>query len=63
MALVELEFPHVLAHGITPRAAARAKVDMVIDLAVVDERAGPFVILAAILFAPGGSFDRGFLAD
>src|SRR2546421_11663578 len=57
VSFIELEFPHVLAHGVAPGAAASAKVDMVVDLAVVDESAAPFVILAAILFAPGRSFD------
>ena len=63
VSFVEFEFPHVLAHRIAPGAAASAKVDVIIDFAVVDQSSGPFVVLAAILLTPGGGFDGRLLAD
>src|SRR4029078_4992740 len=62
VAFVELEFPHVLSHGIAPGATTRAIMDVVIILALIDDGAGPFVIFAAIFLTPGGSLDRRFLA-
>lgn len=43
VAAVEVELPHVLAHGVAPNAAARSEADVVIDAAIVHERARPEV--------------------
>ena len=36
MAAIEIKLPHVLAHGVTPFAAARAKANVIINLAACD---------------------------
>src|ERR1051325_8487056 len=60
----ETELPHVLAHGVPPNSAARAKLDMIINDAVVNHRAGVFVfvplIAPAVLLKPRRIF-RGAL--
>ncbi len=48
VAAVEVELPHVLAHGVTPGAAAGSIADMVVHLAVVDQRALPTVLAPAV---------------
>ena len=50
---IEVELPHVLAHRVPPHAAAGAIADVVVDLAVVDERAVPEVAVAAVAAARG----------
>ena len=60
---VEVELPHVLAHRIAPHAAACPVADVIVHLAVVNQRAFPLVIVAAVLFVPCRGFDVVFLGD
>ncbi len=46
MAAVEVELPHILPHRVPPDAPARPVADMVIDLAVVNQRSPPLVEVA-----------------
>ncbi len=63
MASVEVELPHILAHGVSPDAAAGAVADVVINLAVVNHRSVPLIIAAAVSFCPCTSFYIRFLTD
>src|SRR2546423_1610801 len=56
MGFIKIKLPHVFAHGIPPNAPTSPKANMVVNLAVADERPGIFVFLAPGLFAPGGIF-------
>ena len=46
---IEPELPRVFSHGITPYAASHAVANVVVHLAVIDERPEPQIIVAAIL--------------
>src|SRR5688572_30625012 len=45
---IEIELPHVLAHGVAPDAAARPEVDVLVNPAVIDEGSGPRVLAPAV---------------
>ena len=45
---IEVELPHVLAHGVPPHAAAGAKANVVVHHAVVHQRSMPQVIAARV---------------
>jgi hypothetical protein len=61
MAAVKAEFPHVLGHGIPPDTTAGTVTDVIVDLAVVDQRAGPAVLVALVTAEPGAILDRRFV--
>src|SRR5262249_6463917 len=58
VATIEIEFPHVLTHGVTPDTAAGAIANVVVNPAIIDQRTPPSIEIAAILAVPGGIFDR-----
>ena len=60
---LEIHLPHVFAHGVSPHSTSGAVADVVVDVAVVDERAVPLVFAAAVLGQPGAVLDVGLLAD
>ena len=63
VAAVEVELPHILAHRVAPHAAPSAVADVVVNLAVVYERALPLVIVAPVFFIPRRVLDVGFFRD
>ncbi len=46
VATLEVELPHILAHIVAVAAAAEAVGDVVINIAIIDQRPGPFEILS-----------------
>ena len=50
---IETEFPRVFGHGITPHAPAHSVAHVVVNLAVVNHRPQPQIIVAAILVVRG----------
>ena len=63
MSAVHVELPHILNHRVAPDAAARAEVDVIIDLAVVHERSKPGISVAGVTAEPRRRGDRVALAD
>ena len=70
LAAIEIDLPHVLAHGVTPLATARPEAHVIVDLAVIRHKsAGVIVFLAGRvipelrLLEPGRIFNRRFLTD
>src|SRR4030042_2578628 len=63
MSTIKVELPHILAHCVPPDTAPGAVTDMVVNIAVVNQRAVPLIEVAPVLVYPDGVFDRIFLAD
>src|SRR5215468_11072608 len=69
MAAIEIELPHVLAHGVTPLAPARAEADMIINATVSHDGAGVVVTVARAIIPnvlgmiPGRVLDGTSLGD
>ena len=63
MTTIEIEFPHVLAHGIPPDTASHPIADVVVYFAVVNKCSVPPVKVTTVLVYPGGVFDRILLTD
>ena len=57
MPAVEVKFPHILTHGVSPDAAAGAVADVVVYFPIVNERAVPFIIVAPVSLTPDTIFD------
>src|SRR5512147_591195 len=57
VATVRIELPHVLDHGIAPDSATHPVANMVINLAVIHDRAAPLIKVSAVPAKPGGGGD------
>ena len=49
---IEIELPHVLAHRVTPHAAARTIANVIEHLAVIHQRAAPLIKIPAVAAEP-----------
>ena len=63
VAAVKIELPHVFAHGVPPGSAAGAVADMIVDVAVINQRTKPLIITTRVFLEPGTRFHVRLLAD
>ena len=60
---IEVKLPHVFAHRIAPHTTSCPVADVVVHLAVVNQRTLPLVIIATVLLVPRRGFHIVFLGD